>query len=296
MSDYLASLRIAVAGAVASTVIVTANYAVELDRPPSFTRRLTSSSGAIRPTKLPPTRRSFYGDPTKPGLYIYINKFKPNRFGSAHYPSERSVHHRDRRRRVARHRPRSRSGARDTAAEGLIFHRPRHESALGRHQGGDRRLSDRRLRSCNRSKCRRTRGPYAGGDPSALTLLTPRPDPVGGQWREPRGDARGRSGKAGALRANAHVEKGQFQPSAFSSQRPFHHRAVGHLVGRHRQQVRSRASDGPDEPRDLRHSPRERRALGWRQGRGHDDPHHWRRPGNGYAGRRGRNSASFNCD
>ncbi len=33
-----------------------------------------------------------YGDPTKPGLYIYINKLKPGRFGGPHYhPNDRFI-------------------------------------------------------------------------------------------------------------------------------------------------------------------------------------------------------------
>src|SRR5438067_13388333 len=35
---------------------------------------------------------NLYGDPTKTGLYIYINKFKPGRMGNPHYhPNDRFI-------------------------------------------------------------------------------------------------------------------------------------------------------------------------------------------------------------
>jgi quercetin dioxygenase-like cupin family protein len=42
--------------------------------------------------KAPSNQTILHGDPKKPGLYIYINKFKPGRFGSAHYhPNDRYI-------------------------------------------------------------------------------------------------------------------------------------------------------------------------------------------------------------
>ncbi len=74
--------------------LATAAQAVELDPAGGrLSRRPISSNGAIRPTRPPPTRPSSQGDPTKPGsLYIHINKFKPGRFGNAHYhPNDRYI-------------------------------------------------------------------------------------------------------------------------------------------------------------------------------------------------------------
>ena len=287
MSDYLALLRIAVAGAVATMVIVTASYAVEL-APTAVIYKTPDQFQWRDPTDQVATNQTIlYGDPTKPGLYIYINKFKPNRFGNAHYhPNDRFI----------------------TVIEGAGWRGtgpvvdPAHATRLPKgsfsidhamkvHWDGTKEETGAYLIAgygpATNIEVPKNTGPYADGDPSALALLTPDQIP----WMDYGGNRvatlAGDPEKPGLLRANAHVEKGQFQPSAFSPKRPLHHGTFGHLVGRHRRQVRSRASDGPDEAWDLRHRPRERRALGWRQGRGHDDPHHRRRPGNDHAGRRG---------
>jgi len=76
----------------AALSFVTAAHAASSTRRPSSTRRRSSSSGPTRRQRSPTNRTVLYGDPDKPGLYIYINKFKPNRFGNPHYhPNDRFI-------------------------------------------------------------------------------------------------------------------------------------------------------------------------------------------------------------
>jgi quercetin dioxygenase-like cupin family protein len=91
MTDWLThQLRFAVATAVLS--LATAAQAVELDpaavvykTPDQFAWRDPTDTAASNQTIL-------FGNPNKPGFYIYINKFKPNRFGNPHYhPNERFI-------------------------------------------------------------------------------------------------------------------------------------------------------------------------------------------------------------
>jgi hypothetical protein len=173
MSDYLVSLRIALAGAVASTVIVTASYAVELD-PTAIIYKTPDQFQWRDPTDQVATNQTIlYGDPTKPGLYIYINKFKPNRFGSAHYhPNDRFI----------------------TVIEGAGWRGtgpvvdPAHATRLPKgsfsidhamkvHWDGTKEETGAYLIAgygpATNIEVPKDTGPYAGGDPSALTLLTP---------------------------------------------------------------------------------------------------------------------------
>ena len=84
-------LKLAIIGAAFG--VITASQAVELDAkavvfktPDQFKWRDPTDQAATNQTIL-------QGDPTKPGsLYININKFKPNRFGNAHYhPNDRFI-------------------------------------------------------------------------------------------------------------------------------------------------------------------------------------------------------------
>ncbi len=173
MSDYLASLRIALAGAVASTVIVTASYAVELD-PTAVIYKTPDQFQWRDPTDQVATNQTIlHGDPTKPGLYIYINKFKPNRFGNAHYhPNDRFI----------------------TVIEGAGWRGtgpvvdPAHATRLPKgsfsidhamkvHWDGTKDETGAYLIAgygpATNIEVPKNTGPYAGGDPSALTLLTP---------------------------------------------------------------------------------------------------------------------------
>jgi quercetin dioxygenase-like cupin family protein len=80
--------------AVAATLsLVTAVHAVELD--PAAVAYVTPDQFKWRdPTHQVTTNQAvLYGDPNKAGgLYIYINKFKPGRFGNPHYhPNDRFI-------------------------------------------------------------------------------------------------------------------------------------------------------------------------------------------------------------
>jgi len=90
MPNRLARLRIAFA--VAALSFATAGHAVELN-PAAVAYQTPEQFVWADPTdKVATNRTLLYGDPTKPGLYIYINKFKPNRFGNPHYhPNDRFI-------------------------------------------------------------------------------------------------------------------------------------------------------------------------------------------------------------
>ena len=51
-----------------------------------------------------------HGDPTKPGLYVVLNRFKPGNFSRPAFPSQRPLHHRGEGNVVDRHRQQVRSG------------------------------------------------------------------------------------------------------------------------------------------------------------------------------------------
>jgi hypothetical protein len=83
-------LQLAIATAVFSFVAV--GHAVELNpaavtykTPDHFEWRDPTNNAASNQTIL-------YGNPNKPGLYVYINTFKPDRFGNPHYhPNDRFI-------------------------------------------------------------------------------------------------------------------------------------------------------------------------------------------------------------
>src|SRR4029453_7327185 len=87
----LSYLALAIASAVMS--LATAAYAVELD--PAVVSVVTPEQFKWRdPTDRVATNQvNLLGDPSKAGeLYIYINKFKPGRFGNPHYhPNDRFI-------------------------------------------------------------------------------------------------------------------------------------------------------------------------------------------------------------
>jgi quercetin dioxygenase-like cupin family protein len=132
------------------------------------------------PTDQAPTNQTIlYGNPSKPGLYIYINRFKPGRFGNPHYhPNDRfitviegaawrgtgSVLEPDHAARVPRgtfmidHAMKVHwDGTKDESAAYLI-------AGIGPATQIDARAS----------------GPWTGGDPSAATIVLPEQIP----WRD----------------------------------------------------------------------------------------------------------------
>ena len=114
-----------------------------------------------------------HGDPNKPGLYIYINKFKPGRFGTAHYhPNDRFI-------TVIEG-----AGWRGTGAVVDPDHATRLpkgsfsiDHALKVHWDGTKDEPGAYLITglgpATAIEAPKAAGPYAGGDPGALTLLTP---------------------------------------------------------------------------------------------------------------------------
>jgi len=91
MTKHFAA-RLTLALAAAGLSIVTAVHAVELN-PAAVISKTPDQLVWSDPTdKVANNRTVLVGDPAKTGLYIYINKFKPNRFGGPHYhPNDRFI-------------------------------------------------------------------------------------------------------------------------------------------------------------------------------------------------------------
>jgi hypothetical protein len=93
MTNRIAPSRLQLTAAIAAAVSLAAtSYAAEVNpaamvykTPDQFTWRDPTDKATTNQTIL-------YGDPNGTGLYIYINKFKPGRFGLAHYhPNDRFI-------------------------------------------------------------------------------------------------------------------------------------------------------------------------------------------------------------
>jgi quercetin dioxygenase-like cupin family protein len=93
MINCLAASRFTLAAAVAAVSLATATHGAELN-PAAVVFKTPEQFVWADPTdKIATNRTVLLGDPEKPGaLYIYINKFKPNRFGNPHYhPNDRYI-------------------------------------------------------------------------------------------------------------------------------------------------------------------------------------------------------------
>jgi quercetin dioxygenase-like cupin family protein len=92
MTNRLALLRLGFSVAIAAASLVTAAHAVELNPAAVAVKTPDQFIWADPTDRLATNRTVLYGDPDKPGLYIYINKFKPNRIGNPHYhPNDRFI-------------------------------------------------------------------------------------------------------------------------------------------------------------------------------------------------------------
>src|SRR5258708_7051748 len=92
MTNHRALLHLTLAIAAATLGSVTAGRTAELD--PAAIAYVTPDQFKWRdPTDQVATNQAIlHGDPNKPELYIYINKFKPGRFGNPHYhPNDRFI-------------------------------------------------------------------------------------------------------------------------------------------------------------------------------------------------------------
>jgi quercetin dioxygenase-like cupin family protein len=92
MTDCVARLRFELAVAAAALSLMTAAQAVELD-PKAVVYKTPDQFQWRDPSDKADTNRTvLYGDPSKPGLYIYINTFKAGLFGNPHYhPNDRFI-------------------------------------------------------------------------------------------------------------------------------------------------------------------------------------------------------------
>jgi len=92
MTDDLARWHAKLPVAIAALCLATAAFAVELNPAAVIFKTPDQFTWADPTDKVATNRTVLYGDPEKPGLYIYINKFKPNRIGGPHYhPNDRFI-------------------------------------------------------------------------------------------------------------------------------------------------------------------------------------------------------------
>jgi hypothetical protein len=92
MMDCLVRLRRQLTVAVAAVCLASVAQAVELNPAAVAVKTPDQFIWADPTDKVATNRTVLYGDPAKPGLYIYINKFKPNRIGRPHYhPNDRFI-------------------------------------------------------------------------------------------------------------------------------------------------------------------------------------------------------------
>jgi len=173
MTNCLAMLRLTPAVAIAALSVTTAAYAVELNpaavvfkTPEQFIWRDPTDQVATNQTVL-------HGDPNKPGLYIYINKFKPNRFGNPHYhPNDRFI-------TVIEGAGWRGTGTVVDPARSMRLPKGSFsiDHALKIHWDGTKDETGAYLIAglgpATNIEVPKAAGPYAGGDPGALTLKTP---------------------------------------------------------------------------------------------------------------------------
>jgi quercetin dioxygenase-like cupin family protein len=172
--------RFALVVAAATLGIISPSRAVELDpavvsyvTPDQFRWRDPTSQAATNQTVL-------FGDPNKPGLYININKFKPGRFGNPHYhPNDRYI----------------------VVIDGVSWRGtgsvldPAHATRVPKgtfmidharkvHWDGTKEESAAYLITgigpATQTEVPKSSGPWAGGDPSAATIMLPDQMP----WRD----------------------------------------------------------------------------------------------------------------
>jgi hypothetical protein len=174
MTTRLASSLLKLAVAAAALTLATAAHAVELDKsavtyvtPDQFKWRDPSMQATTNSTNL-------VGDPTKTGgLYLYINSFKTNRFGNAHsHPNDRFITVIDG------------AGWRGTGPvidPANAKRMPKGSFSIDHanklHWDGTKEETGAYLIGgigpATNVEAPKMSGPYTGGDPSALTLLTP---------------------------------------------------------------------------------------------------------------------------
>ena len=120
----------------------------------------------------------------------------------------------------------------------------------------------RRSRPCCRPNCPCAAMAQLGCVPTSDQIKWSEPSPTGAQ----RGA--GRRSERRTLRADGQMARRRsLQPPALPPERPFHHRARRHVVGRHRHEIRP-GSDRADGPGHVRHAFRKTGAFRRRQGRG----------------------------
>jgi quercetin dioxygenase-like cupin family protein len=169
----LSHFTLALSVAAATSSLVTAGRAVELD--PAAVAYVTPDQFKWHdPAGQAATNQAIlHGDPNKPELYIYINKFKPGRFGNPHHhPNDRFI----------------------TVIDGAVWRGtgpvldPAHatrvpngtfmiDHAAKVHWDGTKEESGAYLITgigpATNIENPKTSGPWAGGDPSAATIMLP---------------------------------------------------------------------------------------------------------------------------
>jgi quercetin dioxygenase-like cupin family protein len=168
----LAVAVLAVAAAAATLCLAAAASAVELD--PAAVTWLSPDQFKWRdPADAATNRTILHGDPDKPELYIYINTFKPGRFGNPHHhPNDRFITVIDG--AAWRGTGPVLDPARSTRVPRGTF---MIDHAMKVHWDGTKEESGAYLIAgigpATNIENPKTDGPWAGGDPSAVTIMLP---------------------------------------------------------------------------------------------------------------------------
>jgi quercetin dioxygenase-like cupin family protein len=172
---------LALAVAVASVSLVTAGGAVELD--PAAVAFVTPDQYKWRDPsdRVTTNQATLFGDPNKAGgIYFYINKFKPGRFGNPHYhPNDRFI-------TVIDGESWHGTGAVVDTAHAHVVPKGTFmiDHANKVHWGGNKEVGGSYLIAGigpgSSVEVPKASGPWAGGDPSAATVMLPDQIP----WRD----------------------------------------------------------------------------------------------------------------
>jgi quercetin dioxygenase-like cupin family protein len=171
----LSRLILAIAAATTTAVL-----AAELD--PAAVAHVTPDQFKWRdPTDQVATNQAtLYGDPNKNGLYIYINKFKPGRFGNPHYhPNDRFITVID---GASWHGTGTvvdpAQAKRVSKGTFMIDHASKVHWGGNKDEGGSYLITG--MGPATSVEVPKGNDPWAGGDPSAATIMLPEQIP----WRD----------------------------------------------------------------------------------------------------------------
>jgi hypothetical protein len=90
MTNRFVLLPLQIATAAAAVSLAAASYAAEIN-PAAMSTNADQFTWRDPTDKVATNQTILHGDPNGSGLHIYINKFKPGRFGLPHYDPTRTI-------------------------------------------------------------------------------------------------------------------------------------------------------------------------------------------------------------